>query len=485
MKIYLVDRIIKKNGFFYNIIKNYNHKNIIKIYKLIILIIINIIIINNRLSLKRSISEIKDNYLFFQKKYNLSFSNNIKHRIRIGIFCHAIKNGGIEKLVSLLFNYLYKVKIFNLYLFTLIKESNEYSIQSNVNRKIIINDTLNLIKTIKKNKIEILIYNFYNYEEINILNKIKEFKVIFYNHSCLFFWFYTHLYKLMSNLYNAYKNSKYIVSLIPFENDYLFPKWGINSILMNNFISYEYNEIVPSKLSSKIIIMIGRSGDKYKRFELGIQAMKYIVNNIPECKLKMISDKNGSEDIINITKMLKLQDNIEFVGYTGKPEIYYSNASLHIFPSICECFPMVLSETKMFGIPSIVLGLDYLSVVKGGTITIYDDKPYSIAKESIKILKNDTLRIQLGNEARESIKKFSNNLTLYKWIRLILSIVNGENFYQDLRKNDMNLNKDVALNLIKNQIKLLKKRDFYFHNLTLNNIENITFIENLKFMYSI
>ena len=317
---------------------------------------------------------------------------------------------------------------------------------------------------------------------MKILNNLKEFKVIFYNHSCLFFWFYTHLYQIMSNIYNVYKNAKYIISLIPFENDYLFPKWGINSILMNNFMSYEYNEIVPSNLSSKIILMIGRSGDKYKRFELGIQAMKYIVNSIPECKMKMISNKNGLEDIINITKKLDLQDNIEFVGYTGKPEIYYSNASLHIFPSICECFPMVLSETKIYGIPNIVLGLDYLSIIKGGTIIIYDDKPYSIAKESIKILKNDKFRKQLGYEARESIKRFNNNLTLYKWIKLILSIINGENYYHTFRNYDKKIDKGRALKLINNQIKLLKNRETCYHNLTLNDIENITFIENLQFV---
>lgn len=383
-------------------------------------------------------------------------------------------------MVTLLINYLYKVKIFNLYLITLIKETNEYAIEGNISRTVIRDNTLDLIKTVKKNKIEILIYNFYKYKEINILNKIREFKVIFYNHSCLFFWFYTHLFELLSNLYNSYKNAKYIISLIPFENDYLFPKWGINSILMNNFISYEFNDIVPSSLSSNIIIMIGRAGDKYKRFELGIQAMEYIVKIVPECKMKMISNKLGLDDIINITKTLKLQNSIEFEGYIGKPEIFYSNASLHIFPSICESFGMVLSETKIFGIPNIVLGLDYLPVIKGGTIIIYDDNPYSIAKEAINILKNDTFRKKLGNEARESIRKFNNHLTLNKWIKLLLSIVLGENYYQDLRKQDMKIYKDIALYQIKNQIKLLQKRESNFEKITLNNIENITFIENYK-----
>ncbi len=175
-------------------------------------------------SLKINFFEINKNYLLIQKQFNLSFSNNLHRKIRIGIICYSIKNGGIERLVALLINYLYKVKIFNLYLITLIKETNEYKIEGNISRIVIRNNILDLVKTVKKNKIEILIYNFYNYKEINILNKIKEFKVIFYNHSCLFFCFYTHLFDILSNIYNAYKNAKYIISLIPFENDYLFPK---------------------------------------------------------------------------------------------------------------------------------------------------------------------------------------------------------------------------------------------------------------------
>jgi glycosyltransferase involved in cell wall biosynthesis len=268
--------------------------------------------------------------------------------------------------------------------------------------------------------------------------------------------------------------------LIPFENDYLFKKWGINSILMNNFITYKYNEVNPSNLSSKIILMIGRGDDKYKRFDLGIRSMKYIVKQIPECKMKLISNKDGLDNIVNITASLKLQKYIKFEGYTSKPELYFSNASLHIFPSICEAFPMVLTETKIFGIPNIVLGLDYLSAIKGGTIIIYDDEPYSIAKEAIKILNNKKYRIKLGNEARESIKNFNNIITLNKWIKLLLSIFNGDNYYQSLRQQDIKMDEDVALNLIETQIKLLQKREANYYNFTLHDMENITFFDKFK-----
>jgi glycosyltransferase involved in cell wall biosynthesis len=226
--------------------------------------------------------------------------------------------------------------------------------------------------------------------------------------------------------------------------------------------------------------MIGRGDDKYKRFDLGIRSMKYIVKQIPECKMKLISNKDGLDNIVNITASLKLQKYIKFEGYSRKPELYFNNASLHIFPSICEAFPMVLAETKIFGIPNIVLGLDYLSAIKGGTIIIYDDEPYSIAKEAIKILNSKKYRIKLGNEARESIKKFNNIITLNKWIKLLLSIFNGDNYYQSLRQQDIKMDEDVALNLIETQIKLLQKREANYYNFTLNDMENITFFDKFK-----
>ena len=90
---------------------------------------------------------------------------------------------------------------------------------------------------------------------------------------------------------------------------------------------------------------------------------------------------------------------------------------------------MVLCETKIYGIPNILLGLDYVQISKGGTIIIYDDTPESIAKESMKILNDEKYLKISGKEARNSMKEFKNQILFYKWINLILSVYNGDSFY--------------------------------------------------------
>jgi len=155
-----------------------------------------------------------------------------------------------------------------------------------------------------------------------------------------------------------------------------------------------------------------------KRFELGIEAMKYIIKEIPECKMNFISDLKGISFLQDLVIKLKLEKKVIFLGYTSTPEIYFKNASLHIFPSISESFGLVLCETKIYGIPTILLGLDYVSISKGGTIIIYDDNPIQISKEAIKILNNDIYRKKLGKEARDSMAKHTNEIVLKKWTKL-------------------------------------------------------------------
>ena len=394
-------------------------------------------------------------------------SLNIKNIIKN---YYSLKDGGAQRLTALLVNNLSKTYLVNIYLFINKNVNNEYKINNNIKR-ILINGTQNLIREIRYNKIDIIIYQFYNPIEIEILNKLNSVKTILYIHSCFLTWIYLHKYNFIRALYSSFKDSKYIISLIPFENDYLFPKWGINSILLNNFITYDYDNIIPSDLSSKIILMLGRGEDRRKRFYLGIIAMKYIIQEMPDAEMIIIS--KPSMYLKNLTKELKLENNIKFVGYTSKPEIYFKNASLHILPSSTESFGLSLCETKIYGIPNILTGIDYISPAKGGVINIYNDDPKTIAEEAIKILKYKEYRQYLGKEARKSMKFFKNEYTTRAWIKLILSISKGKNYYDILRKKRKKISKTKALIIIKKQIELLKKREPKFKNITVDKIINI------------
>ena len=45
---------------------------------------------------------------------------------------------------------------------------------------------------------------------------------------------------------------------------------------MNNFVTFDYEIIIQSDLSTKTILMLGKANDLFKRFNLGIHSMEYI-----------------------------------------------------------------------------------------------------------------------------------------------------------------------------------------------------------------
>ena len=456
-----------------------------KIMLIIIILLIIQIIIKHKEFLKKENLELNNNYIKTKNDLNLSFNDKLNKKIRIGIYTTGLSGAGLQRSTSLIVNNFNQIKIFDIILFTVNKhEENEYIIPKDIKRIIIQHYNLDtLIKEASKRMIDILIYQFPVYEQIERLNKLKNIKVIFYLHQSFLYWIYYN-YFLFINLYKTYQTLKYVISLIPFENDYLFKKWDISSILMDNFISYEYNSIIQSDLSSKIILMIGRASDKLKRFDLGIMSMKYIIQEIPDCELKIITDLLDIDYLRNLKQKLNLGNHINFIGFTSTPEIYFKNSSLHLFPSISECFPMVLCETKIYGIPNILIGLDYVKMAKGGTIILYDDSPESISRESIYILKNSNYRKKLGKEARKSMKKFKNELLLKRWVKLILSIFKGDEYYQKFKNQDRKISENKSLNIIKNQIKLLKMRNKNFENITINKLENFSFLEQIIYLNS-
>ena len=400
---------------------------------------------------------------------NLSFNNKkIINKIKIGIYSYYLRNGGRARITSLLLNCLYKIKIFRLYLFTKKLDSekeSEYYIENDISRiNIRYSAIKNIIKETRKKRIDIFIFQNSNSTEIKFLNNLNNIKTIFYQHQSLFFWIYKN-YTDFKSIYEAYRSSKYIVSLIHLENDYIFRKWGIESVFMNNFITFDLNRVIPSDLSDKNIIMIGRGENKLKRFKFGIYAMEYIIKEIPECEMKILSEFKKVDELLKIIDSLNLKYNVQFYGYTSTPEIFLKKISLHIFPSISESFGLALCETKIYSIPNIILGLDYISINKGGTINIYDDRVESIAKEAIKILINDSYRKMLGKSARKSMYTINNELLLNKWIKLILSVYFGENYYKKLREEDKKISEEEAKKILDNQLNLLKMRKSKYNNI--------------------
>ena len=93
-------------------------------------------------------------------------------------------------------------------------------------------------------------------------------------------------------------------------------------------------------------------------------------------------------------------------------------------------------------------------------------------------VKNNKYKKLLGKQARLSMKRFNNTLLFGRWIRLIISIYN--NNYQKMINENIKISDNKAINLLKKEINLIKKRNSKLNNITINEILNISYLKNIK-----
>ena len=172
--------------------------------------------------------------------------------------------------------------------------------------------------------------------------------------------------------------------------------------------------------------MLGRC-DKIKRYEIGIEAMKNIIKKEPDAKLYIVGICNNSYSnyLKNYSNKFNLSNNIIFNELVNNTHKYYKNSSIFLLSSKFEGCPMTLTESKLYGLPTLVIGMNYLAYAKNGVININSDDPKLIAKEILKLLNNKEYRKLEGKKARKSLKDFPNEEIYKRWIELFIAVKQG------------------------------------------------------------
>ena len=108
------------------------------------------------------------------------------------------------------------------------------------------------------------------------------------------------------------KNFDSIISPVPCQI-YIYHLQDLNqSIYLPQYLPFDYNEIQPSKLETKNILMIGRiSSEKY--FELRIKAMQTIIKKFSDVILKIIGGFNKcASSLKKLAQDLNVSNNVIF-----------------------------------------------------------------------------------------------------------------------------------------------------------------------------
>ena len=405
--------------------------------------------------------------------------NKTKEKIGIAFIYSTLYSNGIARFITVTSKNLLKTGKYNIFFITGKPYYKEFSYEPEIKRYIAHNN-YTLIRNISKHeKIDIVVLQ-------NVLSTsvVKFYKNLGQKVICMFHGvFMSSMYSNYLESYRSWEQFDSCDSFIFIASDdyYFYNHLGFkNAIFIPNLYTFEPSEIKNSNLTNHNIIILGRLNDFIKGVKYAIEAMQYIVKEVPDATLNLFSSDGRIQFLKNLTRDLNLTKNIIFHSNTYNLSQLFYNSSIHMYTSLSEAFPMALNEGKAYGMPVVGFNVPYSNPYKEGFIGVELFDVKGLARETIKLLKDYDYRKKKGEEAKKSLEMFKNNETVEIWGRLCDALLsnNSEN-YRKLQ-NEMEkkyYNEVEARQNLESHYNILLQNDF---NLTCHSFDNFTDINYLR-----
>ena len=270
---------------------------------------------------------------------------------------------------------------------------------------------------------------------------------------------------------------------IGYDDYFYYKKLGFkNEIFIPNFYTFEPDEIKSSELIGHNIVMLGRAADKIKGIIYAIKAMPYIVKEVPDAKLILLSSSPKIQFLKDLAKELNVEKNINFNYYTVDISKVFWKSSVLMYTSLSEAFPLAMVEGKAHGLPVVAFDVACSPPYQSGVINVDMLDCEALANETIKLLKDYELRKKWGQEAKLSLNQFNNADTALLWEKLFKSLLKGTKYFRQLQKEveEKYYDENKARKRMEKRYRdvLNLHKNFSCHNL--NDFTKLSYIKNIK-----
>ena len=414
--------------------------------------------------------------------YEIIDDNATKKKINIAFLYSTLSANGIGRVITVTSEYLLKTGKYNIYFITNKPYPREFPYDPSIKRFIAYNNYTLLRNLSKYEKIDIVVLQ-------NICSKavVKFHKSLGQKVICMFHGIF--MSAMYGNHVTGYRNWDEFDSCDSFifigpDDYYFYKKLGYNnSIFMPNLYTYDPREIKSSNLTNHNIVMLGRLNDWIKGVKFAIKAMEYIVKEVPDAVLYLVSSDSRVQYLKNLTYTMNLTRNIIFKSGTFNLTQLFHNSSVHFYTSLSEAFPMALVEGKAHGMPVVGFEVPYSLPYQQGFIGVELFDVKGLARETIKLLKDYEYRKRKGEEAKKSLDVVKNNETVELWGRLCDSLLSDDREdYRRLQKEIENkyYNETRARQHLESQYNILLRYNFNLSCHSFDSFTNMTYLKNIS-----
>ena len=197
-----------------------------------------------------------------------------------------------------------------------------------------------------------------------------------------------------------------------------------NVVVMSNPLWLSVPKI-QNTLQNKVAVAIGRHSIE-KQFDVLIRIWKNVVIHYPDWILKIYGETDGNRTIEKLVKELNMENQVKLHLPVKNIEQVYSDASILLNTSSSEAFGLVIIEAMAFGLPVIAFDTatgprTVIENEKNGML-IKNNDIQTYANKIKELIKNDTLRNAVGENAKVSVGRFNLERIMQQWHVLFQSL---------------------------------------------------------------
>jgi len=222
---------------------------------------------------------------------------------------------------------------------------------------------------------------------------------------------------LMAKLGNTY--DKFVVLTEGNLNEWQFK----NLIVIGNPLSFYPEE--SSALNQKKIIAVGKQSYQ-KGYDRLLDAFQIVSQKHPDWHLDIFGKIEPQEQLDQRAEKLNITAKVSFYPPEKNIKAKYLESSMYVMSSRFEGFGMVLTEAMACGVPCVSFDCPYgpsdiISDEDDGILVANNDIS-ALAAAMSRMIENEDLRIDMGKNAKENVKRFMPELIVKQWDDLFKSL---------------------------------------------------------------
>ncbi len=208
---------------------------------------------------------------------------------------------------------------------------------------------------------------------------------------------------------------------------------GCNSYYTHNPVSEDLTKVRKTKADNHTLLWIGRISEEKKPLD-GIDILKRVREEVPDARMLVVGD--GQRLLLD--KMQEkcreygMEEAVTFCGYQLDTAPYYEESSVMVMTSVFEGYSMTLLESKAHGVPCVMYELPYLYLAQnsGGLCAVKQGDIEAAAAEIVRLFSDRELCAEYGKAAHDSFEEIYRYDLAGCWKNIFDDMANGKRYTQ-------------------------------------------------------